>query len=492
MDKLQIYESISKRTQGDIYIGVVGPVRTGKSTFIKRFMDLLVVPHVENEYVRERIKDELPQSGGGKTIMTTEPKFVPAEAVELTLAQDVSCRVRLIDCVGYMVEGAMGHWEDGKPRMVSTPWSQEPMPFEEAAETGTRKVIADHCTIGLVVTTDGSVSEIDRENYRPGEARVIQELQQLGKPFIVVLNCVLPDSQQARECKKEIQERYGAPVVAVNCARMDMETLNSLLEQVLYEFPLSQMVFHMPGFVGGLEEDHWIRLHINTLLRQWADSFTTIRKAREGAQMMEDGRVIKRACPEAVELSCGRVDVDVDMAGGLFYQVLGEMIDAKVENDRDFFRLIRQMAKDQRAYDKLKGALAQTEALNYGIVEPDVEDMCLQEPSLFRQGSKYGVRIRATAPSLHLIRTQLSTEVAPVVGEEEQAKDLLRHLQASYEAQPQAIWEVNLLGKTLREMVAEQMQVKAKAMPEQLQFKIQHSIQKISDEGKDYFICIIL
>lgn len=492
MEKLNIYENISERTQGNIYIGVVGPVRTGKSTFIKRFMDLLVVPNIENSYIKERVVDELPQSGGGRTIMTTEPKFVPAEAVNLTLSGDVSCQVRLIDCVGYMVDGALGHSEDGLPRMVTTPWSTEPIPFENAAEIGTRKVIADHSTIGLVITTDGSISEIPRENYKPAEERVIRELKELNKPFLVIMNSILPDSERAVQCKKEIEEEYGVPVIPVNCAKMSMEVLTSILEEVLYEFPVASVSFTLPGFVGGLGADHWIKAHLTGAVREWAAGINSIRDIRESIRNLEDERVIHRAVIEEAMLGDGKIDVNLELVNGLFYKVLSEIIDYDVKNDREFFEIMTELSEGKREYDKLKPAITQVENLGYGIVQPRLEEMSLEEPEIFKQGSKYGVRIRANAPSLHLIKVELSTEVAPIIGTEAQSEELVNQMNANYENDPESVWQTNLFGKTLYETVAEQIQAKSGNIPENLRFKVQKSVQKIADDGKEYFICIIL
>ncbi|MBE6020519.1 MAG: stage IV sporulation protein A [Clostridiales bacterium] len=492
MENLNIYENISERTQGNIYIGVVGPVRTGKSTFIKRFMDLLVVPNIENTYVRERVKDELPQSGGGKTIMTTEPKFVPAEAVKLDLAGDVSCQVRLIDCVGYMVDGALGHSEEGVPRMVSTPWAAEAIPFEEAAEIGTRKVIADHSTIGLVITTDGSISEIPRENYKKAEARVIRELKELNKPFLVIMNSILPDSERAIECKKELEEEYGVPVMAVNCAKMSLDVLNSLLEAVLYEFPVSSVTFTLPGFVGGLDKEHWIKAHISSAVREWGQNISNIRDIQDRVRELEDGTVVRRSSVEEIMLGDGRAAIDMDLVNGLFYKVLSDIIDYDVRNDRDFFEVMREISADKREYDKMKTAMMQVESMGYGIVQPRLDEMTLEEPEIFKQGSKYGVRIKANAPSLHMIKVGLTTEVAPIIGTEAQSQDLIDQLMANYENEPEKVWETNLFGKTLYETVAEQIKAKSGNVPDNLRFKVQKSVQKIADDGKEYFICIII
>ena len=492
MENLSIYENIAERTQGNIYIGVVGPVRTGKSTFIKRFMDLLVVPNVENAYVQERVRDELPQRGGGKTIMTTEPKFVPADAVELALTDDSKFRVRLIDCVGYMVNGAIGHSEDGQPRMVSTPWSEQPMPFEQAAEIGTRKVIADHSTIGLVVTTDGSISEIERENYREAEGRVIRELQELNKPFIVILNSILPESERAQECKKELEEMYGVSVIPVNCARMTDETLNGILEEVLFEFPISQVTFKLPGFMGGLETNHWIKAQLSGMVKQWAESSNTIRDIRESVPYLEDGDIIRKASIGGIQLGDGKVEIDMEAVNGLFYKVLGEIIDYDVSSDANFFEVMREFSKDKKEYDKLKSAMSQVDAMGYGIVQPRFDEMTLAEPELFKQGGKFGVRMKATAPSLHIIQTNITTEVAPIVGSEGQSQDLIEHMMADFELNPDQVWQTNIFGKTLHETVSEQMQAKVTNMPENIRFKVQKSLQKISDEGKEYFICIVI
>jgi len=492
LENLNIYENISERTQGNIYIGVVGPVRTGKSTFIKRFMDLLVVPNIENTYVRERVKDELPQSGGGKTIMTTEPKFVPAEAVKLDLAGDVSCQVRLIDCVGYMVDGALGHSEEGVPRMVSTPWAAEAIPFEEAAEIGTRKVIADHSTIGLVITTDGSISEIPRENYKKAEARVIRELKELNKPFLVIMNSILPDSERAIECKKELEEEYGVPVMAVNCAKMSLDVLNSLLEAVLYEFPVSSVTFTLPGFVGGLDKEHWIKAHISSAVREWGQNISNIRDIQDRVRELEDGTVVRRSSVEEIMLGDGRAAIDMDLVNGLFYKVLSDIIDYDVRNDRDFFEVMREISADKREYDKMKTAMMQVESMGYGIVQPRLDEMTLEEPEIFKQGSKYGVRIKANAPSLHMIKVGLTTEVAPIIGTEAQSQDLIDQLMANYENEPEKVWETNLFGKTLYETVAEQIKAKSGNVPDNLRFKVQKSVQKIADDGKEYFICIII
>ncbi len=492
MESLNIYESIAKRSQGDIYIGVVGPVRVGKSTFIKRFMDLLVVPNMKNAYARERLLDEMPQSGSGRTITTTEPKFVPAEAASLKMPGNISCRVRLVDCVGYLVPEALGHVEDGKSRMVGTPWDDEKIPFEEAAEKGTRKVIEEHSTIGIVVTTDGTTSEIPRGNYEEAEERVISQLKEMKKPFVVVVNSTEPHSAPAQSLAETLQEKHCVPAMAVNCARMSSTELNQIVEKVLYQFPVSEISFQLPGFMEGLETDHWIKASVIESVRAWSTVFENAEDIQKTAGLLVDGKVIESAKVADMDLSTGQVVMKVKLVDGLFYKVIEELMDEKVENDYEFFRLLREFAAAKKSYDKLKGAMDQVEATGYGIVQPKLTEMKLGEPEVFKQGSKCGIRLTATAPSLHIIRTDITTEVAPVVGAEQQAEDLAKHLLTEFENQPEKIWETNIFGKTLYDMVAEQMQSKLSGVPDHIRVKMQKSLQKICDEGKEYFICIVI
>lgn len=492
MESLNIYESIAKRSQGDIYIGVVGPVRVGKSTFIKRFMDLLVVPNMKNVYAKERLLDEMPQSGSGKTITTTEPKFVPAEAASLKMPGNMNCRVRLVDCVGYLVPEALGHVEDGKSRMVGTPWDDEKIPFEEAAEKGTRKVIEEHSTIGIVVTTDGTTSEIPRGNYEEAEDRVICQLKELKKPFVVVVNSTEPRSVSAQSLAGELQERHHVPAMAVNCAKMSSTELNQIVEKVLYQFPISEISFQLPGFMEGLETSHWIKASVIESVRAWSAVFENAEDIQKTADTLVDGKIIESARVADMDLGTGQVVMEVKMVDGLFYKVIEELMDEKVENDYEFFRLLREFSAAKKSYDKLKGAMEQVEATGYGIVQPKLTEMTLGEPEVFKQGSKCGIRLTATAPSLHIIRTDITTEVAPVVGAEQQAEDLAKYLLTEFESQPEKIWETNIFGKTLYDMVAEQMQSKLSGVPDHIRVKVQKSLQKICDEGKEYFICIVI
>jgi stage IV sporulation protein A len=491
LENLNIYESIAERTQGDIYIGVVGPVRTGKSTFIKRFMDLLVIPNVTNTYVKERVIDELPQSGSGRTITTTEPKFVPAEAVALELPGNLKFKVRMVDCVGYMVKSALGHQENGKARMVNTPWQENRIPFEEAAEIGTRKVINDHSTIGIVVTTDGSIGDIDRENYLPAEERVVNELKALKKPFVVVLNSTNPEGEVAQEIRALMEEKYGVPVIAANCARMNYRTLANILSETLYEFPAAQIKFRLPGFIEGLPNDHWIKATIISNIKEWSQTFDNIRDIKDTINSLEDGNVVQAIEVANMDLGTGEIDVVVTPVAGLFYRVIEEIMGEEVNNDYQFFNLIKEFSQSKRSYDKIKSAMEQVEESGYGIVQPKLSEMVLEEPEIFKQGNKFGVRLKAKAPSLHLIKTNITTEVSPVVGSEKQSEDLIRYLLTEFENNPSKIWETNLFGKSLYEMVTEQMESKLTNVPENARLKIQHALQKISDEGKEYLICFV-
>lgn len=487
-----IYEDIATRTNGDIYIGVVGPVRTGKSTFIKRFMDLMVLPNLSEPYLKERVQDELPQSGSGRTITTTEPKFVPAEAARLELPGNLRCRVRLVDCVGYMVDSAMGHLEDGRPRMVNTPWQENRIPFEAAAEIGTRKVIADHSTVGVVLTTDGSIGEIGRENYLSAEERVVRELKALGKPFVVVLNSTEPEGAAARKLKAMMEESYGVPVLPVNCARMSLKQVNEILGEILYEFPVVQVSLRLPGFIEGLENDHAIKGAIIRRVRQWGAALENIRDVRDSMDYLADGEIVQEISRQSVELGRGEVDVELGVKPELFYQVIGELMGESIPDDSAFFRLIREFSRAKRAYDKLEDAMAQVEDRGYGIVQPKLSEMTLEEPEIFKQGNKFGVRLKAQAPSLHIIKTRITTEVAPLVGSERQSEDLIQYLMDEFENEPARIWDTNIFGKPLYEMVTEQMESKLTNVPENIQFKIQRSLQKVSDEGKEYLICVAL
>lgn len=487
-----IYSDIKNRTDGNIYIGIVGPVRTGKSTFIRRFTDLMVLPFIQDEHQSQRIRDELPQSGTGKTIMTTEPKFVPAEAVNIDLNDDSCCNVRLIDCVGYMVSEASGHTEDGAPRMISTPWDSAPMPFDQAAELGTRKVITEHSTIGVVVTTDGSIGNISRESYAEAEQRVISELKSVQKPFVIVLNSTHPFDPDTLELASEMETIYDAPVIPADCINMDEYTIRDIIISTLYQFPASQININLPGFVDGLDINHRIKQHLIRLVSDWSSSIKTLRDIRNSITSLVDGDITESAIIVKTEPGTGEVTIDLSCMNGLFYQVLGEIMGCDVSDDRHFFELIKDFTAAKQSHEKLKDALANVDKTGYGIVRPMLSEMRLEEPELFKQGNKYGVRLKAHAPSLHIISTEITTDISPVVGTESQSQDLINYLNQEFKEHPDNIWSTNIFGRTLYDMVTDQINTKINSVPEELQFKVKRSLQRISDEGKDYFICIII
>ncbi|MDP4094232.1 MAG: stage IV sporulation protein A [Bacillota bacterium] len=492
MERYDIYQQIAERTQGDIYIGVVGPVRTGKSTFIKRFMDLLVIPNIENVYRRERAKDELPQSATGRTIMTTEPKFVPNEAVEIVLDENVQLKVRLVDCVGYLVKGAMGYLENNNPRMVSTPWFDYQIPFEEAAELGTKKVINEHSTIGLVITTDGSITDINRGEYLEAEQRVINELKNINKPFIIVLNSSRPSDNDTLLLRDELETKYSVPVVPLNCAQMRIEDINNIMEKILLEFPINEIGVNFPRWIEALDEDYWLRVEVLDAIK---DAFKDIRKIREikGAIPNFDGYdFIKKAYLEKIDLGTGTASVELSMPDGLFYKILSETTGIDIEGDHKLVSLMKDLGRIKREYEKVEYALHEAMIKGYGIVPPQIEELSLEQPEIIKQGSKFGVRLKASAPSIHMIRADIETEIAPLVGTEKQSEELVNYLLKEFENDTNKIWESNMFGKSLHELVSEGLHNKLFRMPEDAQVKLQETLTKIINEGSGGLICIIL
>ena len=492
MEKFDIYKDIAERTGGDIYIGVVGPVRTGKSTFIKRFMDLLVLPNIANTYTRERAKDELPQSASGRTIMTTEPKFVPNEAVEISLGDNTDFRVRMIDCVGYLVPEAEGHMVGESPRMVHTPWSEEPMPFLEAAEMGTKKVITDHSTIGMVVTTDGSVTEIPRENYDEAEERVIAELKEIGKPFIILLNTATPYSDGTQALRGELAEKYEVPVMAVNAAQLKAEDIRKILEEMLYQFPIRELRFFFPGWVETLEPEHWLKSGMVEALKgvmEKADKLADVPEAVEGLAEQE---FLKKAYTDHILPGEGAADIALTFDDGLFYRILSETVNLPIENDYALISTIRMLSETKQEYDKIAAALSDVKRKGYGVVTPVFEEITLEKPEVFKQGSRYGIKLRAKGESIHQIKAEVDTEVSPMSGNEEQSREFIDHLISDYEEEPEKIWDLNIFGRTLSSMVSDGMQNKIYRMPEDAQMKLQETLQKIVNEGSGGLICIIL
>ena len=487
-----IYDDIGKRAGGDIYIGVVGPVRTGKSTFIKRFMDVLVFPNMTNQYEKTRVMDELPQSGEGKTITTTEPKFIPPESVLVSTKNGANLNVRLVDCVGYMVPGVLGDKEEGKERLVSTPWFDEQIPFSTAAEVGTEKVITDHSVVGIVVTSDGSFGEIPRKNYIEAEKKTIDQLKTLKKPFVVVLNTATPQNQKSQELARELQSQYQVPVLLENCQRMGEEDFDRMFKELLSQFPACEVDFVLPGYLDALPNTHWIKSTMIESVKNWMVSFDTIGQVMDTCQSIADGLIVKDIKIKKADMAEGTVVMEPRLEEGLYYKVIEELMGAPVENDSQLFLLLKEYSTAKIAFDSIKGALEQVKTSDYGIVAPKLSEMVLEQPEVFKQGSKYGVRMRAKAPCLHIIKTDITTEVSPVVGTESQSVDLAQYLTEQFGNDEADIWDTNLFGKTLKEMVTEQMESKVNNVPEALRGKVQRSLQRISDEGKDYFICIIL
>ena len=484
MDGYDIYRDIAERT--------VGPVRTGKSTFIKRFMDLLVLPNIENTYTRERAKDELPQSASGRNIMTTEPKFVPNEAVEISVGDNTDFRVRMIDCVGYLVPEAEGHMDGDMPRMVHTPWSETTMPFAEAAETGTCKVITDHSTVGIVVTTDGSVTELDRENYLEAEARVIAELQALGKPFVVLLNTATPYAQETQTLRAEMETQYGVPVLAVNVAQLKADDIRAILERILYRFPLKELRFYFPGWVETLEEEHWLKQEMIASLKQTMERANRLEDIVPAVTEMTQAEHLKKADTERILPGEGAAEISLSFADGLFYQILSETVDIPIENDYALVETIRMLSEIKKEYDKISGALGEVKRKGYGVVTPAFEEITLEKPEVFRQGNRYGIQLKAKGESIHLIKADVETEVSPIIGNEEQSKEFIDHLIADYATDPDKIWDLNIFGRTLRSMINDGMQNKIYRMPEDAQMKLQETLQKIVNEGSGGLICILL
>lgn len=492
MEGFDIYKDIAERTNGDIYIGVVGPVRTGKSTFIKRFMDLLVLPNIENNYTKERAKDELPQSASGKIIMTTEPKFVPNEAVEITLGDMIHFKVRMIDCVGYLVPGAEGYLDGETPRMIHTPWSKEPLPFAEAAEIGTKKVITEHSTIGIVVTTDGTITDIPRESYLESEARVIEELKAMNKPFVILLNTTMPYAGETENLRQEMIENYGVPVVAVNCAQLKGEDIKGILESILYEFPVKEIKFNFPKWIETLDLEHWLKKDMIGALKEILNKVNKLREVKESIQSLEENDFIKKAYIETISLGEGAANIEVATDDSLFYKVLSETINMPIENDYQLISTIKRLSEIKKDYDKIECALSDVKRKGYGVVSPVFEEIKLDQPEVFKQGSRFGIKLKARGESIHMIKADIETEVSPIVGNEEQSKEFIDNLIKDYDAQPDKIWNLNIFGRTLNSLVSEGMQNKIYRMPEDAQMKLQETLQKIVNEGSGGLICIIL
>ena len=492
MENLEIYEDIKSRTDGDIYVGVVGPVRTGKSTFIKNFMDLLVIPNIENSYKKERARDELPQSAAGRTIMTTEPKFVPNEAIEITIGENLKLRTRLVDCVGYLVNNALGYMEEDVPRMVKTPWSDTEMPFEEAAEIGTRKVITEHSTIGVLVTTDGSITEIPRDDYVEAERRVVNELKALNKPFVIVLNTSNPYNQETEELAKELEEKYGVSVIPTDCTNLNTEDINNIFGKILYEFPVERININFPEWIDGLDDEHELKKELYCEIKEAFKDVKTIKTINNGVSRISKTEIIVKTTINKIDLGTGAVSIEITLNNTLFYKILTEITGINITNEAELFTTINNLSKIKREYDKVDMALQEVKQKGYGIVMPSMDELILDEPEIVKQGSRFGVKLKAKAPSIHMIRADIETEVSPIVGSEKQSEELVNYLLSEFESDPIKIWESNIFGKNLHELVNEGLQNKLYRMPEDAQGKLQETLERIVNEGSGGLICIIL
>lgn len=492
MEERSVYKDISRRTNGDVYIGVVGPVRTGKSTFIKRFMDTIVLPNINDEGVYSRTVDELPQSSGGRTIMTTEPKFIPEESVEITLSDKANLNVRMVDCVGYIVDSALGYVEEDAPRMVKTPWFEEEIPFEQAAELGTKKVITDHSTIGLVITTDGSITDLPRGEYAAAEKRVIDELKSINKPFIVLLNCVDPRSRGASELANELSASYQVPVIPVNCMELDETEIKRILAQLLFEFPIREISIDIPKWVVTLPNDNETKAAVFDSIKTAASKIEKIRQIQDTLNEIADCDYIEYTRLTDLNLGKGEASVSVAIPKKFFYNVLAERTGLDIRDECSLLDCISELSEKQREFDKIAMAYKQVQDTGYGIVMPTMEELSLEEPQIIKQSGKYGIRLKASAPSIHMMKVNTKTEVTPIVGSEQQSQELVAYMLKEFEENPAKIWESNIFGKSVHELVNEGLHNKLYRMPSDARAKIGETIEKITNNGCNGLICIIL
>lgn len=492
MEKVDIFKDIAERTGGDIYLGVVGAVRTGKSTFIKRFMESVVVPNIKSEADRIRAIDELPQSAAGRTIMTTEPKFVPNNAVQITVAEGLNVNVRLVDCVGYAVQGAKGYEDENGPRMISTPWFDEPIPFQEAAEIGTRKVIQEHSTLGVVITTDGSIAEIPRSAYVEAEERVVAELKEVGKPFILIINSMKPHSEPARELRAELAAKYDIPVMAMSVANMGEEEVLSVLREVLYEFPVHEVNVNLPSWVMVLEERHWLRSQFETSVRDTVQDIKRLRDVDRVVSSFGQYDFIERAALADMNMGQGVAEIDLYAPDELYDQILMEVVGVEIRGKDHLLQLMQELTYAKREYDQFAEALEMVKTTGYGIAPPTLAEMALDEPELIRQGARFGVRLKATAPSIHMIRVDVESEFCPIIGTEKQSEELVRYLMQDFEENPLKIWESDIFGRSLHSIVREGIQGKLAMMPDNARYKLQETLGRIINEGSGGLIAIIL
>ena len=491
MEEFNVYKDIQQRTNGEIYIGVVGPVRTGKSTFIKKFMDTVVIPHIPDGMQKERAIDELPQSSAGRTIMTTEPKFIPEQAVSVTVDENANFDVRMIDCVGYIVPSALGYIEEDQPRMVKTPWFEEEIPFNMAAEIGTKKVITEHSTIGLVVTTDGSISDIPREEYEEAEERVITELNETSRPYVVLLNCVEPGGNNAKSLAGRLSQKYEVPVLPVNCIDMTQEDVKGIIANLLYQFPVREVELDLPGWVTSLDNQHWLKDALLSVVKN-ASGIHKMCEVKTMLESVKDCEYVKNVNIDSINLGSGKSKAEVDFDQQLFYSVLSEQTNLDIKNESELLEKLMELSAANKKFQKLEGAYNDVMATGYGIVMPETEEMSLEEPAIIKQNGKYGIRLRATAPSIHMMRTEIKTEIAPIVGSEQQSEELVMCLLKEFEETPGEIWQSNIFGKSLHSLVNEGMHNKLYRMPDDARNRVRETLERIINDGCNGLICIIL
>jgi stage IV sporulation protein A len=492
VEKFDIFMDIARRTNGDIYIGVVGPMRVGKSTFIRQFMELFVLPNITDEYDKERAIDSMPQAGSGRTVTTVEPKFVPEDAVPVDISDNLSLNVKVIDCTGYPVEGAVGYMEGDEPRMVRTPWYEEAIPFVQAAELGTEKVISDHSTIGVVVTTDGSIVDLPRESYVEAERTVVEKLTALGKPFVIVLNCVDPYSKEVSDLATEMEGEYGVPVIPANCLDLNHDDITLIMEQVLYEFPLKDMTVRIPKWVQVLSTSHWLRSEIDEDIRDAVAAVKRVRDIDACVMMLQGSEHVAKVKVDRVDMATGTATLDLDVTEEAFLKVMSEKAGSTVTDKADILNLVGDLVVAKKTYDRMQLALRELEETGYGVVEPTLADMTFEEPEMVKQGRNYGVRLRARGPAIHLIKTEIETSVSPVIGTEEQGEELVSYLMEKFEDDPKKIWATDLFGKSLKDLVLDGVTTKIARMPENARHKMQETLGRVVNEGSGGLICIIL
>lgn len=489
MENFQVYRDIQARTGGDIYIGVVGPVRTGKSTFIRRFMELMALPSME-EKQRAEIRDQLPLSGSGKLITTVEPKFIPKTAIPVSLGDGQKVRVKLIDCVGFLVKDAAGHIEDGKERMVKTPWSEKAIPFQQAAQMGTDKVIEEHSTIGLVITTDGSFGELPRENFLEAEERTISQLKKQGKPFLLLINTQTPHKEETRKLAETLEQKYQVAVAAANCEQLKKEDVNHILEKILYEFPVSEIQYFIPKWVEMLPPEHELKQNLLSQIKEKMGELCHIRSISRDSVAL-GGDYVQETMLENISLSDGSVRVRIHVNDEFYYKLLSDMCGIPMESEYELIHTIRELADMKSKYVKVQSALDAVHGAGYGVVVPELEEIQLEEPAVIKQGNKFGVKIKTKSPSIHMIKANIETEIAPIVGTEEQAKDLIQYLGES-EARGESMWETNIFGKSIEQLVQDGIRTKLTAISEESQVKLQDTMQKIVNDSKGGMVCIII